>query len=210
VGAGPAGQRRAALIPPRSPSLHISASHPSCPEHRASSQPACAPLASFVHSSIHPFFHSCFFYLLPCSFTPHLMPMTRGMESSCYVKMAPGVTVADLRKCLEVGWAGGRAGWLDWLGLLAGWLSGSWARDAARYAGGHWHLIEHLAVPSGGRRAVRALSVCVAAWPLCVPPCRSGTRTRRLCTCWHLASSRRHAWGCGSTSNLRLPSDASG
>jgi N-acetyl-gamma-glutamyl-phosphate reductase len=29
------------------------------------------------------------------------MPMTRGMESDCYVKMAPGVTVADLRKCLE-------------------------------------------------------------------------------------------------------------
>ncbi|EFN50924.1 hypothetical protein CHLNCDRAFT_141716 [Chlorella variabilis] len=35
------------------------------------------------------------------SFTPHLMPMTRGMESSCYVKMAPGITVADLRTCLE-------------------------------------------------------------------------------------------------------------
>lgn len=29
------------------------------------------------------------------------MPMTRGMESSCYVKMAPGITVADLRTCLE-------------------------------------------------------------------------------------------------------------
>ncbi len=38
------------------------------------------------------------------SFTPHLMPMNRGMETACYVKMAPGVTVADLRKCLEVGW----------------------------------------------------------------------------------------------------------
>ena len=50
------------------------------------------------------------------SFTPHLMPMTRGMESSCYVKMAPGVTVADLRKCLEVGWVAGLAGWTGWLG----------------------------------------------------------------------------------------------
>ncbi|KAL4859021.1 putative N-acetyl-gamma-glutamyl-phosphate reductase [Chlorella vulgaris] len=35
------------------------------------------------------------------SFTPHLMPMTRGMEAACYVKMAEGVTVADLRQCLE-------------------------------------------------------------------------------------------------------------
>lgn len=30
------------------------------------------------------------------------MPMTRGMEAACYVKMAEGVTVADLRQCLEV------------------------------------------------------------------------------------------------------------
>ena len=36
------------------------------------------------------------------SFTPHLMPMTRGMESACYVKLTPGTTVADLRACLEV------------------------------------------------------------------------------------------------------------
>lgn len=35
------------------------------------------------------------------SFTPHLMPMTRGMESAMYVKMTPGTTVDDLRKCLE-------------------------------------------------------------------------------------------------------------
>ncbi|GAB4821680.1 hypothetical protein N2152v2_008726 [Parachlorella kessleri] len=35
------------------------------------------------------------------SFTPHLMPMTRGMEAACYVKMTPGTTVADLRACLE-------------------------------------------------------------------------------------------------------------
>ncbi|KAL4424345.1 hypothetical protein ABPG75_001646 [Micractinium tetrahymenae] len=34
------------------------------------------------------------------SFTPHLMPMTRGMESACYVKMASGVTAADLRQKL--------------------------------------------------------------------------------------------------------------
>lgn len=35
------------------------------------------------------------------SFTPHLIPMSRGMECSCYVKMEPGITVADLRECLE-------------------------------------------------------------------------------------------------------------
>lgn len=31
------------------------------------------------------------------SFTPHLMPMSRGMLSTIYVKMAPGATVEDLR-----------------------------------------------------------------------------------------------------------------
>lgn len=30
------------------------------------------------------------------------MPMTRGMEAACYVKLANGATVADLRKTLEV------------------------------------------------------------------------------------------------------------
>lgn len=30
------------------------------------------------------------------SFTPHLMPMSRGMESACYVKMTPGTSVQDL------------------------------------------------------------------------------------------------------------------
>ena len=36
------------------------------------------------------------------SFTPHLMPMTRGMQSTCYVKMANGVDVQQLRQRLEV------------------------------------------------------------------------------------------------------------
>ena len=35
------------------------------------------------------------------SFTPHLMPMSRGMEAACYVKLAEGATVAQLRACLE-------------------------------------------------------------------------------------------------------------
>lgn len=35
------------------------------------------------------------------------MPMTRGMESACYVKMAPGVTAADLRQKLVVSRAPG-------------------------------------------------------------------------------------------------------
>ncbi|XP_020106176.1 probable N-acetyl-gamma-glutamyl-phosphate reductase, chloroplastic isoform X1 [Ananas comosus] len=30
------------------------------------------------------------------SFTPHLMPMSRGMQSTIYVEMAPGVTIDDL------------------------------------------------------------------------------------------------------------------
>lgn len=34
------------------------------------------------------------------SFTPHLMPMSRGMESACYVRLAAGATVEDLRACL--------------------------------------------------------------------------------------------------------------
>ena len=39
------------------------------------------------------------------SFTPHLMPMTRGMESACYVKLANGATASDVRKCLEARYA---------------------------------------------------------------------------------------------------------
>jgi N-acetyl-gamma-glutamyl-phosphate reductase len=39
------------------------------------------------------------------SFTPHLVPMTRGMECSSYVKMTPGTTVDDLRSCLEAKYA---------------------------------------------------------------------------------------------------------
>ncbi|XP_065856564.1 probable N-acetyl-gamma-glutamyl-phosphate reductase, chloroplastic [Euphorbia lathyris] len=36
------------------------------------------------------------------SFTPHLMPMTRGMQSTIYVEMASGVTTEDLYKQLKV------------------------------------------------------------------------------------------------------------
>jgi N-acetyl-gamma-glutamyl-phosphate reductase len=35
------------------------------------------------------------------SFTPHLMPMSRGMQSTIYVRMAEGVSVDDLRKHLK-------------------------------------------------------------------------------------------------------------
>lgn len=35
------------------------------------------------------------------SFTPHLMPMSRGMLATTYVRMTPGVTVADLRQTLN-------------------------------------------------------------------------------------------------------------
>eukprot|EP00775_Hariotina_reticulata_P002456 gene2456-2759_t len=34
------------------------------------------------------------------SFTPHLMPISRGMQSTMYVKLAPGKTVEDLRQKL--------------------------------------------------------------------------------------------------------------
>eukprot|EP00887_Chlorella_sp_A99_P006750 scaffold3.g6750.t1 len=40
------------------------------------------------------------------SFTPHLMPMTRGMESACYVRLAGGASVADLRQALQERYAG--------------------------------------------------------------------------------------------------------
>lgn len=35
------------------------------------------------------------------SFTPHLMPMARGMMSTIYVSLSAGVTADDLRTCLE-------------------------------------------------------------------------------------------------------------
>ncbi|XP_042507691.1 probable N-acetyl-gamma-glutamyl-phosphate reductase, chloroplastic isoform X2 [Macadamia integrifolia] len=35
------------------------------------------------------------------SFTPHLMPMSRGMQSTIYVEMAPGVSVDDLYQQLK-------------------------------------------------------------------------------------------------------------
>ena len=39
------------------------------------------------------------------SFTPHLMPFSRGMQSTIYVKLAPGKGVADLRAALEATFA---------------------------------------------------------------------------------------------------------
>ncbi|KAL6213485.1 hypothetical protein ACLB2K_012932 [Fragaria x ananassa] len=36
------------------------------------------------------------------SFTPHLMPMSRGMQSTIYVEMAPGVEIKDLRQQLRL------------------------------------------------------------------------------------------------------------
>jgi N-acetyl-gamma-glutamyl-phosphate reductase len=38
-------------------------------------------------------------------FTPHLMPMNRGILSTIYVKLTPGTTVADLRRTLEATYA---------------------------------------------------------------------------------------------------------
>ncbi|XP_035539997.1 probable N-acetyl-gamma-glutamyl-phosphate reductase, chloroplastic [Juglans regia] len=36
------------------------------------------------------------------SFTPHLMPMNRGMQSTIYVEMAAGVTIEDLYQQLKI------------------------------------------------------------------------------------------------------------
>ncbi|XP_074307090.1 putative N-acetyl-gamma-glutamyl-phosphate reductase, chloroplastic isoform X2 [Silene latifolia] len=36
------------------------------------------------------------------SFTPHLMPMSRGMQSTIYVEMSPGVKIEDLYKQLSI------------------------------------------------------------------------------------------------------------
>ncbi|TXG64399.1 hypothetical protein EZV62_011393 [Acer yangbiense] len=36
------------------------------------------------------------------SFTPHLMPMIRGMQSTIYAEMAPGVTIEDLYEQLKI------------------------------------------------------------------------------------------------------------
>lgn len=40
------------------------------------------------------------------SFTPHLMPMNRGILSTIYVRLVKGVTVEDLRRTLEGAYAG--------------------------------------------------------------------------------------------------------
>ncbi|BBO80561.1 N-acetyl-gamma-glutamyl-phosphate reductase [Desulfosarcina ovata subsp. sediminis] len=40
------------------------------------------------------------------TFTPHLVPMTRGMQSSIYATLAPGVDAAQVRSCLETAYAG--------------------------------------------------------------------------------------------------------
>jgi N-acetyl-gamma-glutamyl-phosphate reductase len=40
------------------------------------------------------------------SFTPHLMPMNRGILSTIYVRVAKGVTLGDLRRVLETAYAG--------------------------------------------------------------------------------------------------------
>lgn len=40
------------------------------------------------------------------SFTPHLMPMNRGILSTIYVRMAKGAALADLRRALEDAYAG--------------------------------------------------------------------------------------------------------
>ena len=40
------------------------------------------------------------------TFTPHLMPMNRGILSTIYVKMAKGATIADLRQTLERAYEG--------------------------------------------------------------------------------------------------------
>jgi len=40
------------------------------------------------------------------SFTPHLMPMNRGILSTIYVRMVKGATVADLRRTLEAAYEG--------------------------------------------------------------------------------------------------------
>jgi N-acetyl-gamma-glutamyl-phosphate reductase len=40
------------------------------------------------------------------SFTPHLMPMNRGILSTIYVRLAGGATLADLRRTLEETYAG--------------------------------------------------------------------------------------------------------
>jgi N-acetyl-gamma-glutamyl-phosphate reductase len=39
------------------------------------------------------------------SFTPHLINMSRGMQCTCYVKMAPGVTVDQMRAHLATVYA---------------------------------------------------------------------------------------------------------
>ncbi|KAF8409986.1 hypothetical protein HHK36_002506 [Tetracentron sinense] len=40
--------------------------------------------------------------IVTVSFTPHLMPMSRGMQSTIYVEMAPGVTIEDLYQQLRI------------------------------------------------------------------------------------------------------------
>jgi len=39
------------------------------------------------------------------NFTPHLMPMSRGIFETIYVKLMPGVTAAQLRSTLQAAYA---------------------------------------------------------------------------------------------------------
>ena len=52
------------------------------------------------------FEHIAFYCVSVCvqvmvSFTPHLVPMSRGILASMYVKLAPNATVESLREALE-------------------------------------------------------------------------------------------------------------
>ncbi len=40
------------------------------------------------------------------SFTPHMLPMNRGVMATCYVRLAEGREVDDLRSCLETAYTG--------------------------------------------------------------------------------------------------------
>ena len=60
------------------------------------------------------------------------MPMTRGMESACYVKLAGGATAADLRAKLVVRRGGGCGAAARPPGALP--AAGSWRRVPAGLA----------------------------------------------------------------------------
>jgi N-acetyl-gamma-glutamyl-phosphate reductase len=83
-------------------------------------------------------------HALTVTFTPHLMPMSRGILSTIYVRLANGATVADLRATLEARYAGE-----PFVGVLP-----EGAAPATRHVRGSNHCLMNVFADRGEGRAI--------------------------------------------------------